>query len=84
MPNSHTVAGVGRGLVLTDMPFNFRSGLERVPLEGTTGNEELETRYRVMLQKERRPPLAGCWVVTECLCLKSSMIFNGDAGGTVY
>mmetsp|Transcript_27976 Transcript_27976/g.70534 ORF Transcript_27976/g.70534 Transcript_27976/m.70534 type:complete len:223 (+) Transcript_27976:3-671(+) len=58
--------------------FRFSSGLERS--EGV--GEDVEVRYRMMLQRERLPPLEGCWMVHECLCLKHGMLFNGDSGGT--
>jgi hypothetical protein len=39
-------------------------------------------RFRWMLQRERRPPNAGCWFVTEVVALEHWYLFNGDSGST--
>lgn len=63
-------------LVTNKVNFRYRSGLER-----PEGSEEEETTpFRFMLERQRRPPLAGCWLVTELLCLRDEFIFNGDTG----
>ena len=40
------------------------------------------SRFRWMLQRERRPPHEGCWFVTEVVNVKHHFLFNGDSGGT--
>lgn len=40
------------------------------------------TRFRWLLQRERRPPHEGCWFVKEVLSLDEWYIFNGDTGST--
>ncbi|KAJ1620156.1 hypothetical protein T492DRAFT_1079811 [Pavlovales sp. CCMP2436] len=39
-------------------------------------------QFRWMLQKERRPPQEGCWLVTEVLATTDWYLFNGDSGST--
>ena len=50
--------------VAIDAGFRHPSGFER--RDDDDGRREL-LRFGVCLQKERRPPLAGCWLVTEIL-----------------
>lgn len=47
---------------------------------GAAGPEA--SRFRWMLQRERRPPFEGCWFVTEVVAVKDYFVFNGDSGGT--
>ena len=37
-------------------------------------------RFRFTLTQERRPPLAGCWMVKELIPMREFMLFNGDTG----
>ena len=62
-----------------------RSGLERISVrDGFDKGALEETQFRFLMEKQRRPPQTDCWMVKECVALKEAMLFNGDAGGTVY
>ena len=60
------------------LAFRGPSGFERIR-PANEGDVRTE-RYRFQLQQERRPPLAGCWLVTSIMPNREHMMFNGDAG----
>ena len=71
--------------------FRHKSGFERIVAtddgDGQSSDERLQDgvrtrteRYLFQLQQERRPPLAGCWMVTSVLPAREHMLFNGDSG----
>lgn len=64
-----------------DPGFRFKSGFERraPPADADDGASEGE-RYLFTLQQERRPPLAGCWLVRSLMPAREHMLFNGDTG----
>lgn len=61
-------------------PSGFERQQQRDPRE--SGEVKVE-RYRFQLQQERRPPLAGCWLVTNILPMREHMMFNVRASLTV-
>ena len=63
--------------VTAPVTFRHKSGFERS--EGVVMDTVTE-RYLFQLQQERRPPLAGCWMVTSLLPARDHMLFNGDTG----
>ena len=65
--------------VVEPIGFRFPSGHER------PASDEMEPpvrteRYQFTLSQERRPPLAGCWLVHAVLPMREHMMFNGDSG----
>ena len=62
--------------VVEERGFRTSAGLERKPEDQGTFSED----YLFTLQQERRPPLAGCWMVKEMIMMKHHMIFAGDSG----
>ena len=62
--------------VVEERGFRTSAGLERKPEDQGTHSED----YLFTLQQERRPPLAGCWMVKEMIMMKHHMIFAGDSG----
>lgn len=67
--------------VVEDVGFRFRSGHRRGGggAGGAAGAESVE-RYLFTLEQQRRPPLAGCWLVKGLLPMREHMLFNGDTG----
>ena len=55
--------------------FRGPSGFERAMPDA--GDVRVE-RYRFELVCERRPPLAGCWLVSSIMPMREHMMFNGD------
>ena len=77
--------------VVEQLSFRFASGFERSSaavdesegMETRTRTEDAllgRERYLFQLAQERRPPLAGCWMVTSIMPAREHMLFNGDAG----
>lgn len=65
--------------VSTRIPFRHASGFERVRAAGEEAETQTE-RYLFQLAQERRPPMAGCWLVTSLMPARDHMLFNGDTG----
>ena len=78
--------------VVEALSFRHKSGFERQKEDGSgdqyalvPAEEDLEEatrteRYLFQLAQERRPPLAGCWMVTSIMPARDHMLFNGDTG----
>ena len=73
--------------VVEQLSFRFASGFERssAAVDESEGMETQDAllgreRYLFQLAQERRPPLAGCWMVTSIMPAREHMLFNGDAG----
>lgn len=70
--------------VSEDKGFRFRSGIERrADFEEAVGDAgRVITQFKITLEKQRRPPLTGCWLFHECVSAKDEFLYNGDTGGT--
>ena len=65
--------------VVEVLRFRHKSGFER--RDTSEPGEELRTeRFLFTLEQQRRPPVAGCWMVRSFLPERHHMLFNGDSG----
>lgn len=89
LPGTMTRGDMATVVVAVSEPgggYRFRqSGYPRPAGKESTGSGtgEEEELYLFTLQKERRPPLLGCWMLKELLPMRHHMMFAGDSGGTV-
>ena len=83
IPGTQTRGALATQIVLVREArgFRYKSGHERPAEQVGTLHEE---NYLFTLEQQRRPPLAGCWMVKELLPMRHHMMFAGDSGGTVY
>tara|TARA_B110001452_G_scaffold265721_1_gene270954 strand:+ start:1032 stop:1583 length:552 start_codon:yes stop_codon:yes gene_type:complete len=65
--------------VVEPVGFRFPSGHER-PASTEVQPPIRTERYQFTLSQERRPSLAGCWLVHAVLPMREHMMFNGDSG----
>ena len=81
IPGTQTRGALATLSVDVDEAVGFRysaSGYER---QAEARTEPIQTeRYRFTLTQERRPPLAGCWLVKELMPMRQFLLFNGDSG----
>ena len=81
IPGTQTRGALASIAVDVSEALSFRgpSGFERTKPPGEQGDIKVE-RYSFQLACERRPPLAGCWLVTSIMPMREHMMFNGDSG----
>ena len=89
IPGTETRGALATMTVEVDeaLGFRFRSGYERTDLavdaDSQQGGDRDGTKtelYLFTLTQERRPPLAGCWLLQAVLPHREHMLFNGDTG----
>lgn len=59
--------------------FRYPSGHERPKADEVQPPVRFE-RYLFTLTQERRPPLAGAWLIQQLMPMRDHMLFNGDSG----
>ena len=71
-------------------PDSFLEEVQAVVRSGSTDlpvppvENQIKTRFWFSLEQERRPPLAGCWLLKEILPLKKTVFQALNEGGEEF